>query len=131
MLFPFPVSPSAIPLICPSCFYESPSPSTHPLLPHHPSIPLCWGIEPSQDPGSPLPSMPDKAILCYMDPLSGLHLCFFKTQSWGDPSLSVGQAPCDSITQKFAAFTQTWHRLPPPHHSLSSHFVCVALNSGV
>jgi hypothetical protein len=41
-------------------------PSTYRLLPHHPSIFLCLGIEPSQDRGSPLPLMPGKAILCYI-----------------------------------------------------------------
>jgi hypothetical protein len=41
-------------------------PPTHPLLPTHPGIPLCWGIEPSQDQGPLLPLMPDKAILCYI-----------------------------------------------------------------
>jgi hypothetical protein len=38
----------------------------HPLLPHCSSIPLCWGINPPQDQGPPLPLMPDKAILCYI-----------------------------------------------------------------
>jgi hypothetical protein len=38
----------------------------HPLPPHHPSIPLHWGIEPSQDQGPPSPLTPDKAILCYI-----------------------------------------------------------------
>jgi hypothetical protein len=37
------------------------TPPTHPLQPYHSSIPLCWGIKPSQDPGLPLPLMPDKA----------------------------------------------------------------------
>jgi len=36
-------------------------PPTHPLLPHCPSIPLHWGIKPSQNQESPLPLMPDKA----------------------------------------------------------------------
>jgi hypothetical protein len=30
------------------------------------TIPLHWGIKPSQDQGSPLTLMPDKAILCYI-----------------------------------------------------------------
>ena len=34
---------------------------THPLPPHHPSLPLHWGIKPSQDQRPPLPLMPDKA----------------------------------------------------------------------
>jgi hypothetical protein len=41
-------------------------PPTHPLLPHHPSISLCWCIKHSQDQGFPLPMMPDKAIVCYI-----------------------------------------------------------------
>jgi len=36
---------------------------THPLLPHCPIIPLCWGIKPSQDTGLLLPLMPDKAFI--------------------------------------------------------------------
>jgi hypothetical protein len=36
---------------------------THPFLPHHSSIPQCWGIKPSQDQGILLTLMPDKAIL--------------------------------------------------------------------
>jgi hypothetical protein len=39
---------------------------SHPLLPHLPSIPLHWDIEPLQDQGTSLPLMPDKAILCYI-----------------------------------------------------------------
>jgi hypothetical protein len=44
--------------------------------PHQPSISLHLGIEPPQDQGSPLPLMPNKAILCY--------IC-----SWGHGSLHV------------------------------------------
>jgi hypothetical protein len=36
-------------------------PPTYPLPPCCPSIPLHWGIKPSQDQGPPLPLMPDKA----------------------------------------------------------------------
>ena len=39
---------------------------TRPLQLHHPSIPLCWGIEPSQEQGPFLPLMPHKAVLCYI-----------------------------------------------------------------
>jgi hypothetical protein len=39
-------------------------PLTHPAS--DTSIPLHWGIEPSQDQGSLFPSMPYKAILCYI-----------------------------------------------------------------
>jgi hypothetical protein len=42
------------------------SPTHHPLLPHRPSIPLHWGIKPSQDQGPLLPLMPYKVILCYI-----------------------------------------------------------------
>jgi len=42
------------------------SPTTHPLPPHCPSIPLHWSIDPSQDQRPSLPLMPDKAILCYI-----------------------------------------------------------------
>ena len=59
----FPSLPSAKPLFHPllPCFYEGAPPSTHPLLPHCPSIPLHWGIKPSQDQGPSLSLMPDKA----------------------------------------------------------------------
>ena len=64
MLFPLPSFPSASSLShTPPCyFYEDASPPTHPLPPHHPSIPLCWGIEPSQDQGPPLSLMPDNCM---------------------------------------------------------------------
>ena len=52
MLSPFPVSPPqtpipSSPLPLRGCF------PTYPLLPHHPSIPLCWGTESSQNKGLP------------------------------------------------------------------------------
>lgn len=65
-------------VILPSCFplhklpIQSPLPPaymrelTHPLPPHLPSISLCRGIKPPQDQGSPIPLMPDKAILWYI-----------------------------------------------------------------
>ena len=47
------------------CIYEG-TPYL-PLLPHCPSIPLCWGIKLSQDQWPLLPLMPDKAsMLLYM-----------------------------------------------------------------
>jgi hypothetical protein len=48
------------------CFYKGAPSPTHLLQPPHPGIPLHWGIEPSQDQGSLLPLVPDKAILCYL-----------------------------------------------------------------
>jgi hypothetical protein len=39
---------------------------SHPLPTHCPRIPLCLGIDPLQDQGSPLPLITDKAILCYI-----------------------------------------------------------------
>ena len=67
MLAPFPISPlqTLYPLPFP-CLYEGAPPLTHPFLPQTPSVPLSWVIKPSQDQGSPLPVMPDKAILCYI-----------------------------------------------------------------
>ena len=70
MLSPFPVSPPSL-----LCFYEGAPTPTH-RLPYHPSIHLSWGIKSSQDKGSPLRLIPDKAILCY--------LC-----SWSHESLHV------------------------------------------
>jgi hypothetical protein len=62
-VIPFPGFPPASPLSYPPlpCFYEGAPPPNFPLLPHCPSIPLHWGIEPSQDQGPPFPLMPDKA----------------------------------------------------------------------
>ena len=77
MFFPFLVFPPQIPYAIPSsCFYEGARCHTHTLSPHSPSIPLHWGIQPSQELGPPLPFMPDKAILCYICSWShgSLHL---------------------------------------------------------
>jgi hypothetical protein len=51
MISPFWVSPPQTPHPIPPslCLYESAPPTTQPLLPHHSSIPLCWGIKPPQD----------------------------------------------------------------------------------
>jgi hypothetical protein len=77
------------------------SPPAHPLLLQHPSIPLHWGIEPSQDQGGPLSLMPDNAILCYISSWS--HACppprvlsnwwFSPWELWGGGSL-VGWCCC-------------------------------------
>ena len=56
MLSPFLVSPmeTPYPILPPSASMRVlPHPPTH-LSPHYPSIPLCWGIKPSHDQGSPL-----------------------------------------------------------------------------
>jgi hypothetical protein len=52
----FPLSYPPLP-----CFYEGALPPTHPFPPNCPSIPLHWGVKPSQDQGPPLPLMLDKA----------------------------------------------------------------------
>lgn len=46
--------------------YKGEPPTHSPLPPQLPSIHLCWGIEPLQDKGPPLPLVPDKEILCYI-----------------------------------------------------------------
>jgi hypothetical protein len=64
MLSHLPVSPLKTPfpiLLYPASMRVFPHPSTYPLPPHPPNIPLYWGIKPSQDQGPPLPLMPDKA----------------------------------------------------------------------
>jgi hypothetical protein len=73
--------------ICP----PSASMSVLPLQRHHPSISLCWGIQPSQEQGPPLPLMPDKTILCYMQleprvPLCVLFGWWFSSGGGGDLS---------------------------------------------
>jgi hypothetical protein len=46
---PFTLSHSPLPLWgCSSTHPPTPAPPTHPLLPHHSSIPLSWGIKPLQ-----------------------------------------------------------------------------------
>jgi hypothetical protein len=42
--YPFPLPPPSMRVL---------SLCTHPLLPYHPSIPICWVIKPSQDWASP------------------------------------------------------------------------------
>ena len=78
MLSPFPVSPLQSPYSIPPlpCFNEGAPSPTYPLLSHFPSIPLHWGIKPSQDQGPPLPLMPDNApsVLPLTPPLGSLHL---------------------------------------------------------
>ena len=51
MLSPFLVSPPETPYSIHThpCFYEGAPPSTHPLLPPCPGIPLHWGFKPSLD----------------------------------------------------------------------------------
>jgi hypothetical protein len=61
----FPLHKSSIPSPS-SCFWEGTPPLTHPLLFHHSSILLCWGIKSYEDKGPPLPLMPDKVIFCYI-----------------------------------------------------------------
>jgi hypothetical protein len=58
---PFPGFPSGN-LLSHPCFYEG----VPPISPPCPGIPLHWVIEPSQDQGTLLLLMPDKAILCYI-----------------------------------------------------------------
>jgi hypothetical protein len=54
------------PLLPPFCLYEGAPLPTHPLLPHHSSIPLHWGIKPPWDQGLPLTLMSGETILCYL-----------------------------------------------------------------
>ena len=50
--YPLSQFPQKLPIPSPShCFYEGARPPTHPLPPHHPDIPLHWGIESSQNLG--------------------------------------------------------------------------------
>ena len=67
MISPFPCYPFHN-LSIPSFLSSLPfaPPPTHPLPPHHSSIPLRWGIKPPQDQGPPLPLISDKAILYYI-----------------------------------------------------------------
>jgi hypothetical protein len=57
----------------------------HPLPPSHPSITLCWVIEPLQEQGPPLPLTPDKAILYY--------ICIWSHGSLHEYSLVGGLVP--------------------------------------
>jgi hypothetical protein len=61
-----------------TCFYEGVPPSTYPLPPPLPSIPLHWGIKSSQDQGPLFSLISNKAILCYICNWSHrfLHVCY-------------------------------------------------------
>jgi hypothetical protein len=79
----FPLHKSPIPTPSP-CLHASALLPSHLLLPHTPSIPLCWGIKPSQDQRLLLPLMSNKAILCFICSWSheslhgGLFGCWFR-----------------------------------------------------
>ena len=76
MLSPFLVSPPETIYPPSPCFYEDVPQPIHPLPPPHPCIPLHWVIELSQDQGSLLLMMSNKAILCYLCSWShGYPLC--------------------------------------------------------
>ena len=67
MLFLFPVYPPQTPIAFPLPLLLWGCSLTHLPLPlHHPSIPLHWGMELSQDQRSPHSLMPEKAILYYI-----------------------------------------------------------------
>jgi hypothetical protein len=67
MLSPFPVSSPTLPFSSSfPCLHKGAPLPTHPLLSHHPSIPLCWGIKPAQDQGPLLPLITEKSIICYI-----------------------------------------------------------------
>jgi hypothetical protein len=88
MLSTFPISLLHTPILPSSpCFYEGAHP---PTLPHHPGIPLHWGIELSEDQVSLLPLIPDIAILCYI--CSWSHGSFYVYSLVGDlvPGSSEG-----------------------------------------
>jgi hypothetical protein len=63
-------SPSWLPLRKPPILPPPPASMRvfplQPPLPHCPSIPLYWGIQPPQDQRLLLPLMPDKVSLCYI-----------------------------------------------------------------
>ena len=61
---PLPCFPSTKPLYHPPlpCFFEDALPPNYPLLPQHLSIPLHWGIKPSQNQRTPLPLLPDRKL---------------------------------------------------------------------
>jgi hypothetical protein len=99
MLSPFTISPLQTLIPCPpaSTIVFSNKP-THPptLLFYLPSIPLCWGIKPSQDQGPPLPLMPDKAILFY--------IC-----SWSHKSLHVYSLVGDLVPESSGGGGEVWY----------------------
>jgi hypothetical protein len=58
--------PIPSPLPPPLCLCKGALPPHPSLVPHCSNIPLCWGIKPPQDQGSPLPLMSHKAIFYYI-----------------------------------------------------------------
>jgi len=82
MLSPFPFSPPEIPhaiLLPLASMRVFLHPPTYSLLPPHPGIPLHWDIKLSQDQGSLLLLMPDKArplLHMLLEPRVILHVLF-------------------------------------------------------
>ena len=62
------------------CFYKGAPPPIYPLPPHYLSIPLYWGINPSQDQGHLILLMPEK-------PHPLLHM---QLKSWVSPCVFFG-----------------------------------------
>ena len=110
--FPLCKPPSHPPL---PCFYEGAPPPTHLHLPHCPSIPLQWGIKPSQDLGPPLPLMPDKTLsVSSVFPLAAPLESLCSVQ-W----LAVSIHIC--ITQHLAEpLRRQLHQVPVSKHRLAS-----------
>jgi hypothetical protein len=119
LLSPFPVSPLQTPIPCPSpCLWEGAPPFTHPLLPQYPSVPLPWFIEPPQDQGTPLPVMPNMAILCYISsPLPCvLATCSsFRSRDSGSSLSSIFLPPPSCLTLLFSPSLPVLPRRPRLH----------------
>jgi hypothetical protein len=74
----FPTTENQLSHLSPTAFMRVfPHPPIYPHLPACPGIPLQWGIKPSQDQGSLLPLLSNKAILCYISWWSHefFHVC--------------------------------------------------------
>ena len=109
------------PYLLPSTyFYEGTHPPIYSLLPYCPSIPLHWGIKPSQDQGPFLPLMPDKApstpsVLPLTPPLGSLCSVRWLTSSI---RICIGQDLAESLSR------QLYQAL------VSKHFLASAILSG-
>jgi hypothetical protein len=99
MFSPFSSSPLQTPIPCPLTLLLWGCSPAH-LLPHLTSIPLHWGIKPSQDQETPLPLMPDKApsapsVLPLTSPLGCLCSVLWLTTSI---CICIGQDLAEPLT---------------------------------
>jgi hypothetical protein len=119
MLSPFLVSPQKTPYPFP----PSPCLPTYPLLHPCPSIPLHWGIKPSQDQRPLLPLMSNKANFCYICIWSHVSLHLYSLVGGLVPGSSEGYWLVHIVVPPMglqASSAPSLLSLPPPLGALCS-----------